>query len=64
LQRLEGLREVVKGCVLYKDDDLLILNKPPGLAIQGGCMPRNVAASAVADCKLTDVPNRREQTTQ
>ena len=26
----------VQGMVLYKDDDLIALNKPPGLAVQGG----------------------------
>lgn len=30
------LAEQAKGWVLYKDDRLLILNKPPGLAVQGG----------------------------
>ncbi len=27
---------VVQAMVLYKDDDLIALNKPPGLAVQGG----------------------------
>ncbi len=26
----------VQGLVIYKDDDILALNKPPGLAVQGG----------------------------
>lgn len=26
----------VQAMVLYKDDDLIVLNKPPGLAVQGG----------------------------
>ena len=27
---------LVKGMVLYKDDDMIVLNKPAGLAVQGG----------------------------
>ncbi|NQV82329.1 MAG: RluA family pseudouridine synthase [Rhodospirillales bacterium] len=26
----------IQGCVLHRDDDIIILNKPPGLAVQGG----------------------------
>eukprot|EP00897_Mesotaenium_endlicherianum_P003887 jgi/Mesen1/3526/ME000197S02547 len=26
----------LRGCVLYKDDHMIVLNKPPGLASQGG----------------------------
>lgn len=29
-------RKEMEGLVLYRDDDLIILNKPPGLATQGG----------------------------
>ncbi len=29
-------RALIKGMTLYEDKDLLILNKPPGLAVQGG----------------------------
>lgn len=28
--------KMIRACVLYRDDDLLALNKPPGLAVQGG----------------------------
>jgi 23S rRNA pseudouridine955/2504/2580 synthase len=28
--------EMIRGCVLWRDDDLIVLNKPPGLAVQGG----------------------------
>lgn len=27
---------MIQSCVIYKDADLLVLNKPPGLAVQGG----------------------------
>ena len=28
--------EMIRNCVIYKDDYLLVLNKPAGLAVQGG----------------------------
>ena len=28
--------EMIRACVLYKDDDVIAINKPPGLASQGG----------------------------
>ena len=31
-----GLEEVVRGCVLYEDEQLLVLNKPSGLPVHGG----------------------------
>lgn len=35
----------VRGLVLYKDDDVIALNKPPGLAVQGGTdTPRHLDA--------------------
>ena len=27
---------MIQACVLYRDDDMIVLNKPPGLASQGG----------------------------
>lgn len=27
---------MIRGCVIYKDDDVIVLNKPAGLAVQGG----------------------------
>ena len=27
---------MIRNCVIYKDDYLLVLNKPAGLAVQGG----------------------------
>ncbi|SEE77458.1 23S rRNA pseudouridine955/2504/2580 synthase [Rhizobiales bacterium GAS188] len=32
----EKTREFLKGITLYEDDDVLVLNKPMGLAVQGG----------------------------
>jgi len=28
--------KLIRSCVIYKDDDLIAINKPPGLASQGG----------------------------
>jgi 23S rRNA pseudouridine955/2504/2580 synthase len=28
--------EMIRACVLWRDDDIIALNKPPGLAVQGG----------------------------
>ena len=28
--------EMIRKCVIYRDDDILVLNKPAGLAVQGG----------------------------
>jgi 23S rRNA pseudouridine955/2504/2580 synthase len=28
--------EMIRACVIWRDDDVLALNKPPGLAVQGG----------------------------
>jgi 23S rRNA pseudouridine955/2504/2580 synthase len=27
---------MIRACVIWRDDDVLALNKPPGLAVQGG----------------------------
>ena len=29
-------RALIEGMVIYRDDDVIVLNKPPGLAVQGG----------------------------
>ncbi|MGC6511271.1 MAG: RluA family pseudouridine synthase [Parvibaculales bacterium] len=31
-----ALRQQIRDAVIYKDDDILVLNKPSGLAVQGG----------------------------
>jgi 23S rRNA pseudouridine955/2504/2580 synthase len=43
--------QMIRGCVLYRDDHLLALNKPPGLAVQGGSgQTRHVDGLAEALC--------------
>lgn len=32
----EADAKMIRGCVIYKDDDVIVLNKPAGLAVQGG----------------------------
>ncbi|TNJ40731.1 RluA family pseudouridine synthase [Phaeobacter sp. B1627] len=32
----EADAKMIRDCVVYKDDDVLVLNKPSGLAVQGG----------------------------
>ena len=32
----EADAKLIRACVIYKDDDVIALNKPPGLATQGG----------------------------
>jgi 23S rRNA pseudouridine955/2504/2580 synthase len=32
----EADAKMIRSCVIYKDDDVIALNKPPGLATQGG----------------------------
>ena len=32
----EADAEMIRACVIYRDDQILALNKPPGLAVQGG----------------------------
>lgn len=32
----EAQARMIRDCVIYRDDDIIALNKPPGLAVQGG----------------------------
>ena len=34
--QLAGAGEELRARILYQDEELLVLNKPPGLAVQGG----------------------------
>jgi 23S rRNA pseudouridine955/2504/2580 synthase len=41
--------KMIRDCVIYKDDHIIALNKPPGLAVQGGSgQTRHVDGLAVA----------------
>ncbi|MEO0821745.1 MAG: RluA family pseudouridine synthase, partial [Pseudomonadota bacterium] len=43
-----GLAETLRAAVLYRDDHVIALNKPPGLAVQGGTGQRIHLAGALA----------------
>ena len=47
----------VRGLVLYKDDEVIALNKPPGLAVQGGTRTRR-HIDAMLDALKFDKPER------
>ena len=36
VQVSEADAKMIRSCVVYKDDDVLVINKPAGLAVQGG----------------------------
>jgi 23S rRNA pseudouridine955/2504/2580 synthase len=48
--------EAIRACVLYRDDDVLALNKPPGLAVQGGSGQGDRHLDALADALRFDAP--------
>ena len=35
-QLTDAQSQMIRNTVLYRDDDILVINKPPGLAVQGG----------------------------
>jgi len=48
---------MIRGCVIWRDDDLIVLNKPPGLAVQGGSgQTRHV--DGLAEALRFDRPDR------
>jgi 23S rRNA pseudouridine955/2504/2580 synthase len=51
--------EMIRGCVIYRDDHILALNKPPGLPVQGGSgQDRHIDGMAEALCFGFDEPPR------
>ena len=49
--------KALRDAVLYKDDDVIVLNKPPGLAVQGGTnMDKHL--DAMLDALMFDAPER------
>ena len=41
-------RAFIKSITLYEDDDVLVLNKPMGLAVQGGPAPTGISTACWA----------------
>ncbi len=50
--------KMIRACVLYRDDHIIVLNKPPGLPVQGGSKQlRHVDGMAEALCfELSEKP--------
>ena len=51
-------RHLVRDAILFEDDTLLVLNKPAGLAVQGGSGTRRHLDAMVAAYAQTDPPPR------
>ena len=47
----------IRGLVIYRDDHVIVLNKPPGLAVQGGSKVAN-SVDAMLDGLRFDLPDR------
>ncbi|HSV27947.1 MAG TPA: RluA family pseudouridine synthase [Candidatus Omnitrophota bacterium] len=50
--------KMLKDAVLYMDDDVIVLNKPPGLATQGGTGMGDKHLDAMLDALTFDKPDR------
>jgi 23S rRNA pseudouridine955/2504/2580 synthase len=49
--------DMIRGCVIYKDDHIIALNKPPGLPVQGGSgQTRHV--DGMSDALRFDLPEK------
>jgi 23S rRNA pseudouridine955/2504/2580 synthase len=48
----------LQDCVLYMDDDVIVLNKPPGLAVQGGTGMADNHLDAMLDVLRFDASDR------
>ena len=54
----EATARMLRDCVLYKDDDVIALNKPPGLAVQGGTGMADRHLDAMLDALTFDARER------
>ncbi|MGE5503650.1 MAG: RluA family pseudouridine synthase, partial [Actinomycetota bacterium] len=54
----EATARMLRDCVLYKDADVIALNKPPGLAVQGGTGMADRHLDAMLDALRFDAPER------
>lgn len=50
---------MIQACVLHKDDHILILNKPPGLAVQGGSGTKKHVDGLLEALKFTMIERPR-----
>lgn len=49
---------MLRHCILHIDDDVIVLNKPAGLAVQGGTGMENNHLDAMLGCLQFDAPDR------
>lgn len=54
----EKTARMLRDAVLYMDDDVIVLNKPPGLAVQGGTGMADNHLDAMLDALRFDAPER------
>lgn len=63
----ESLQAVLRGAVLYDDADLLVVNKPPGLAVHGGSGIRLGLIEALRkiypECRFLELVHRLDRET-
>lgn len=50
--------KMIRGCVIYRDDDVIALNKPPGLAVQGGSGMGERHVDALSEALMFDSDER------
>ena len=53
---------MIQACVIWRDDDIIALNKPPGLAVQGGSGQTHRHVDALADLALHNFVEMRDHT--
>ena len=54
----EPMARALRAAVLYRDADVIVLNKPPGLAVQGGTGMADHHLDAMLDALCFDAPER------
>jgi 23S rRNA pseudouridine955/2504/2580 synthase len=49
---------MIRSCVIYKDDHVIALNKPPGLAVQGGSGQSDRHVDALSEALMFDLEEK------
>ena len=50
--------KMIRNCVIYRDDHVIALNKPPGLAVQGGSGQADRHVDALSDALIFDAEEK------
>ncbi len=50
--------KMIQSCVIYRDDHVIALNKPPGLAVQGGSGQADRHVDALSDALIFDAEEK------